>query len=52
MLVWLVMRNLLIKISLRKESTKVAVLEDLSPKVMDWIEKENFKSRIGLVIKV
>lgn len=36
---------------LRKVSTKTATLEDLSPKVMDWIEKENFKSRIGLVIK-
>lgn len=36
---------------LRKVSTKTATLEDLSPKVMDWIDKENFKSRIGLVIK-
>lgn len=36
---------------LRKVSSKNATLADITPKVMEWIEKEKFKGKIGLSIK-
>ena len=36
---------------LRKVSNRMATLDDITPKVMEWIEKEEFKTKIGLSIK-
>lgn len=37
---------------LRKVSLKNATMADITQKVMEWIEKEGFKNKIGLIIKV
>ena len=37
---------------LRKVSMKIATMADITPKVMEWIEREDLRDKIGLSIKM